>query len=83
MRARHMVTCHVKDPGTGFTLDEIPHAVIANPNDAPLRHIGLREAQGMRPGGFGALLAQKMVDELIHNQDGNEVLLVKYLNVAR
>ena len=78
-----MVTCHVKDPGTGFTLDEIPHAVIANPNDAPLRHIGLREAQGMRPGGFGALLAQKMVDELIHNQDGNEVLLVKYLKVAR
>ena len=83
VRARHMVTCHVKDPGTGFTLDEIPHAVIANPNDAPLRHISLREAQGMRPGGFGALLAQKMVDELIHNQDGNEVLLVKYLNVAR
>jgi len=79
VRARHMVTCHIKDPGTGFTLDEIPHAAIANPKDAPLYHIGLREAQGMRPGGFGVLVAQKMVDELIYNQDGNEVLLIKYL----
>jgi len=79
VRARHMVTCHIKDPGTGFTLDEIPHAAIANPKDAPLYHIDLREAQGMRPGGFGVLVAQKMVDELIYNQDGNEVLLIKYL----
>lgn len=80
VRARHMVTCHIKDPGTGFTLDEIPHAAIANPDDAPFRHAGLREAQGLRPGGFGVLLAQKMVDELIYNQDGNEVLLIKYLD---
>ena len=34
----------------------------------------------MRPGGYGILLAQKLVDELIYNEDGNEVLLVKYLN---
>jgi hypothetical protein len=34
----------------------------------------------MRPGGFGVLLAQKLVDELIYNHEGNEVLLVKYLN---
>jgi len=82
VRARHMVTCHIKDPGTGFTLDEIPHAAIANPDDSPFRHIGLRDAKGMRPGGYGVLLAQKMVDELIYNQDGNEVLLVKYLDGA-
>jgi anti-sigma regulatory factor (Ser/Thr protein kinase) len=79
VRARHMVSCHSKDPGTGFTLDEISHAAIANPEGAPLRHVGMREALGMRPGGFGVLLAQKMVDELIYNQDGNEVLLIKYL----
>ena len=34
----------------------------------------------MRPGGYGILLAQKLVDELIYNEDGNEVLLVKYLD---
>jgi anti-sigma regulatory factor (Ser/Thr protein kinase)/ActR/RegA family two-component response regulator len=80
VRARHMVTCHITDPGPGFTLDEIPHAAIANPTDDPIRHIALREEQGMRPGGFGVLLAQQLVDELIYGQDGNEVLLIKYLD---
>jgi len=83
VRARHMVTCHITDPGPGFTLDEIPHAAIANPADDPVRHLALREEQGMRPGGFGVLLAQKLVDELIYGQDGNEVLLVKYLDSTR
>jgi len=83
IRARHMVTCHITDPGSGFTLDEIPHAAIANPADQPMRHVALREEQGMRPGGFGVLLAQQLVDELIYGQDGNEVLLVKYLQSAR
>jgi len=80
VRARHMLTCRILDPGTGFTLDEIPHAAIANPDDDPIRHMRLREAQGMRPGGYGVLLAQQLVDELIYGQDGNEVLLVKYLD---
>jgi anti-sigma regulatory factor (Ser/Thr protein kinase)/CheY-like chemotaxis protein len=80
VRARHMVTCQINDPGPGFTLDEIPHAAIANPDDDPVRHVEYREEQGMRPGGFGVMLAQKMVDQLIYGQDGNEVLLVKYLD---
>jgi anti-sigma regulatory factor (Ser/Thr protein kinase) len=33
----------------------------------------------MRPGGFGLLMARKLVDELIYNEQGNEVVLVKYL----
>jgi hypothetical protein len=40
-----MVTCHITDPGSGFTLDEIPHASIANPPDNPIRHISVREEQ--------------------------------------
>jgi len=83
VRARHMVTCQINDPGPGFTLDEIPHAAIANPAEDPVRHVGYREAQGMRPGGFGVLLAQKLVDQLIYGQDGNEVLLVRYLDPDR
>jgi DNA-binding NarL/FixJ family response regulator len=83
VRARHMVTCHITDPGPGFTLDEIPHAAIANPPDDPIRHIVVREQRGIRPGGFGVLLAQQLVDELIYGQDGNEVLLIKYLDSAR
>jgi anti-sigma regulatory factor (Ser/Thr protein kinase)/DNA-binding NarL/FixJ family response regulator len=80
VRARHMITCQINDPGPGFTLDEIPHAAIAHPAEDPLGHVVYREAQGMRPGGFGVLLAQKLVDQLIYGQDGNEVLLVKYLD---
>jgi anti-sigma regulatory factor (Ser/Thr protein kinase)/ActR/RegA family two-component response regulator len=81
VRARHMITCRISDPGEGFTLDEIPHAAIANPDDDPLRHIEYRNAQGMRPGGFGVLLTQKLVDELVYNEQGNEVMLVKYIDL--
>jgi anti-sigma regulatory factor (Ser/Thr protein kinase) len=82
VRAKHMVMCRVKDPGEGFTLDEIEHAAIANPDDDPIRHMELREAKGMRPGGYGVLLTQKLVDELIYSEKGNDVLLVKYLGAA-
>jgi anti-sigma regulatory factor (Ser/Thr protein kinase)/ActR/RegA family two-component response regulator len=82
IRAKHMVSCHIADPGPGFTLDEIPHAAIANPDDQPTQHAELREELGIRPGGYGILMAQKLVDELIYNQEGNEVLLVKYLKPA-
>jgi len=80
VRARRMITCRITDPGSGFTLDEIPHSAIASPEEDPLRHAALREEQGMRPGGYGILLAKQMVDQLIYGQKGNEVLLVKYLH---
>lgn len=35
------------------------------------------------PGGFGILLAKKLVDELIYDEKGNDVLLVKYLDRLR
>jgi hypothetical protein len=34
---------------------------------------------GMRAGGFGILITRALVDELIYNDAGNEVLLIKYL----
>src|SRR5580658_3609703 len=82
VRAKHMVMCRVKDPGEGFTLDEIDHAAVANPEGEPARHVTYRDAKGLRPGGYGVLLAQKLVDELIYDQKGNDVLLVKYIDVA-
>lgn len=83
IRAKHMVECLIKDPGEGFTLDEIPHAAIANPTDDPFRHMTIREAEGMRPGGYGVLLAKHLVDDLLYNEKGNEVLLVKYIDPTR
>jgi anti-sigma regulatory factor (Ser/Thr protein kinase)/CheY-like chemotaxis protein len=83
LRARHMLMCRVKDPGEGFALDEIRHAAIANPPDDPIRHQSYRDAQGLRPGGFGVLLTKSLVDEVIYSEKGNEVLLVKYANSPR
>lgn len=78
-RTRSAVACRVKDPGQGFSLDELYHAAVKNPPDDPFRHIPIREAFGLPPGGFGILLSRHLVDELIYNEQGNEVLLVKYL----
>ncbi len=79
VRTRHMVMARIKDPGDGFTLEEVRHAAIANPPDDPLAHVIRRNETGMRPGGYGVLLAKNLVDELIYGEKGNEVLLVKYL----
>ena len=80
VRTKRMVLCRVKDPGEGFSLEELQHSAIANPEDDPFKHMETREAQGKRPGGFGILMAKRLVDDLIYNDKGNEVLLVKHLD---
>jgi len=77
--ARSMVF-YVRDPGAGFRRESLTHAAIANPADDPTAHIAKREAEGMRPGGYGLLLAAGTVDELIYSEIGNEVLLIKYVD---
>jgi len=79
VRTRKLVMCRIKDPGQGFSLDEIHHAAVNNPSYDPIRHVLSREAQGLRPGGYGVLLAKHLVDELMYSEKGNEVLLIKYL----
>ena len=83
VRTSKLVMCRIKDPGEGFSLDEIHHAAINNPSYDPIRHILFREARGLRPGGYGVLLAKHLVDELLYSEKGNEVLLVKYLHSFR
>ena len=79
--ARSMVF-YIRDPGAGFRPESLTHAAIANPSDDPAAHILQRETAGMRPGGYGLLLASGSVDELIYNEIGNVVLLVKYVDSA-
>jgi anti-sigma regulatory factor (Ser/Thr protein kinase) len=78
VRTARTIVYYVKDPGPGFDREELEHAAVANPPDDPVAHVAARVEQGMRPGGFGLLLARKIVDELIYNERGNEVLLIKY-----
>jgi anti-sigma regulatory factor (Ser/Thr protein kinase)/ActR/RegA family two-component response regulator len=80
LRTRRAVACRIKDPGEGFSLDAIPHAAVMNPPEDPLRHLTYREAEKLRPGGFGVLLVKNSIDELLYNEQGNEVVLVKYID---
>lgn len=78
IRTRQAIYYHVRDPGPGFRLEAMDHAAIAHPGD-PGAHLGRRAERGLRPGGFGILLAQQLADELIYSETGNEVLLIKRL----
>jgi anti-sigma regulatory factor (Ser/Thr protein kinase)/ActR/RegA family two-component response regulator len=82
-RAGDRVTCRITDHGPGFAFDKIPHAAVANPPDDPAYHIDVRQQQGMRPGGYGIVVARQLVDRLIYRRDGREVLLVKHLGSAK
>ena len=80
LRARRMLMYRISDPGPGFSLESLPHAAICNPQQDPLGHLQARNEMGLRPGGFGILLVQSLVDELIYNEARNEVVLIKYLD---
>jgi len=69
------VVIKIKDSGPGFDPTSLPHA--ADPED-PVAHMEVRDALGLRPGGFGILMARGLVDEMTYNDSGNEVRLVKY-----
>jgi CheY-like chemotaxis protein/anti-sigma regulatory factor (Ser/Thr protein kinase) len=80
LRAHRMLMYRIADPGPGFCTDALPHAALRNPQENPLEHMDVRAEMGLRPGGFGILLAQAMVDELIYNEARNEVVFIKYLD---
>jgi DNA-binding response OmpR family regulator len=80
VRSRRAITCRIKDSGQGFSFEDLRHAAAGNSPEDLFTHTIVRDELGLRPGGFGILLAKKIVDELIYNEKGNEVILVKYLD---
>jgi anti-sigma regulatory factor (Ser/Thr protein kinase)/CheY-like chemotaxis protein len=83
IHSRRAITCRVKDPGQGFSLNELRHAAKDSSPEDLLRHVTVREEQGLRPGGFGMLMAKKLVDEVIYGEKGNDVVLIKYLDAPK
>lgn len=79
IRTERMILLYVHDDGNGFSIGSLGHAAVNNPPDNPIRHTELRSEMGLRPGGFGIMLAKKVADELEYNQHGNSVVLIKYL----
>ena len=79
LRAKRMIMYRIADPGPGFNIENLPHAAVGQPADSPIAHVHVREAKGLRPGGFGLLTVRSSVDELLYNEKRNEVVFVKYL----
>lgn len=79
LRTGQTLIVHMRDPGKGFSLGKLQHAAVCNPQGDPTRHAEIRAEKGQRPGGFGILMARNLVDELLYNERGNEVLFVKKL----
>lgn len=85
LRSPRIILYRIKDPGEGFTIESLYRgegaiAAFLNPEGDPLQHARVREEEGLRPGGFGILIARDLVDEMIYNEKHNEVILIKYLN---
>jgi anti-sigma regulatory factor (Ser/Thr protein kinase) len=77
VRTERTLVYYFKDPGPGFDV-HAPKMVASE--DDPITHLSEREAIGKRAGGFGLLLASKLVDEVHFNENGNEVILVKHVD---
>lgn len=85
LRSPRIILYRIKDPGEGFSIESLyrPEGAIAaflNPSGDPTQHEQVREDEGIRPGGFGILIARELVDEMIYNERHNEVVLIKYLD---
>jgi CheY-like chemotaxis protein/anti-sigma regulatory factor (Ser/Thr protein kinase) len=80
LRAKRLIMYRIADPGTGFKIEDLPHAAVGQSSDDPIAHMHVREAKGIRPGGFGLLTVRASVDELLYNEQRNEVVFVKYLD---
>lgn len=78
VRTARAIVFYVRDPGPGYTPERLPHAALSNPPGDPTAHLKRRAELGLRPGGFGLLLARKVVDEMILSERGNEVLLIRH-----
>ncbi len=79
VRTPRMILYRIADPGAGFDAAALAHAALNNPPDQPAWHHPIRAGMGLRPGGFGILMAQALADELVYNEAHNEVILIKYL----
>lgn len=79
IRMRRAIIVWMRDPGEGFDIEHLSHAAVGNPEDDPFRHVMVRDEKGLRAGGFGILLTNQLVDELVYNDRRNELIFIKYI----
>ena len=78
-RTTRAIVYYFRDPGPGFDRAALAHTRDVGSADDPLTHLEHRADKGKRAGGFGMLLVREIVDELVYNERGNEVMLIKHL----
>jgi anti-sigma regulatory factor (Ser/Thr protein kinase)/CheY-like chemotaxis protein len=79
-RTERAIVYHFRDQGPGFDRRLVPHAAASLDPTAILATMEYRAGLGLRPGGLGVLITRAIADELVFNERGNEVLLIKHLN---
>ena len=79
IRLTRAILYYIRDPGKGFSFEDLAHAAVSSSPENPFDHVAVRSEAGMRPGGFGIFMTRSIADELMYNEKGNQVLLVKYL----
>jgi anti-sigma regulatory factor (Ser/Thr protein kinase) len=79
VRTERAIVYHFRDPGRGFDRRQLELSALSDFEADPIAHIERRAHMGLRPGGFGILVAKQVVDEMYYSERGNEVLLIKRL----
>lgn len=74
------IVYHFKDPGAGFDREDLAHATASASPEAVMAATARRVEQGLRPGGFGMLIVRQVADEIVYNESGNEVILIKHID---
>jgi anti-sigma regulatory factor (Ser/Thr protein kinase) len=80
VRTARAIVYHFRDPGPGFQRRDLPHATPSSAPEDVEATVTFREEAGLRPGGFGMLIVRNLVDEVIYNERGNQVILIKHTN---
>lgn len=78
VKSQNFVMFQIEDDGPGFDRNLLPHAAIRSDKNALREAMRYRRQSGMRPGGFGICYVSGAVDDLIYNQKGNAVTMIKY-----
>jgi len=77
-RTARAIVFHFLDPGDGFDHEDLRHAARSCEATDVQSVTDHRAETGLRPGGFGMLIVRQVVDELVYNEKGNEVLMIKH-----
>jgi DNA-binding NarL/FixJ family response regulator/anti-sigma regulatory factor (Ser/Thr protein kinase) len=78
-RTARAIVFHFRDPGNGFDQADLRYAAASNTAEGVIATTVKRADAGLRPGGFGMLIVRQIVDELVYNEHGNEVILIKHI----